>query len=434
MQLSHYIKTYPHETPGLLLVYSTKKASISLIPEKIYNAIEKGSLSLDDEASLSNLGIIVPDREEEKRDMCLMIDRLNAKNKVLNISVIINMACNFDCVYCYEGKLKGGHYMSSQNAGLLIDFVKERFVEGKNLLNLDFYGGEPLLSTGLVREISESLKSFTADRGASYAFSLVTNGSLFKRKAAEELVRVGLTAVRITIDGDAETHNRYRPFKTGAGSFDAIIGNIKETYDLVRIGVGGNFDRGTYERFPMLLDYLEKEGLTPDRICEVKFGPVAKRPDEDTSPADYNDWCLSINEPWVLKAGILLREEILKRGYNTPKIMPMPCQVEISDFYVVNYDGGIYKCPALVGRKGFDVGNLSSGVKDYSESHRLGIWKNDECLECEYLPLCFGGCRYMAYVRDGSIDHPDCKRPYFDASLETLIKQDIKYRRPSGKK
>jgi len=434
MQLSHYIKVYPHETPGLLLVYSTKKASISLIPETIYSSVENGSLSPEDEASLLKLGVVVSDREEEKKEMRLIIDRLNAKNRGLNVSVIINMACNFDCIYCYEGTLKGGHYMSGETAGLLIDFIKERFTKGKNLLNLDFYGGEPLLSAGLIKEISESLKSFTSDRGASYTFSLVTNGSLFKRKVAEELVRAGLTAVRITIDGDAETHNRNRPFRTGAGSFDAIIGNIKETYDLVRIGVGGNFDRGTYERFPLLLDYFEKEGLTPDRICEVKFGPVSKRPDEDTSPADYTDWCLSVNEPWVLKAGSLLREEILKRGYSTPKIMPMPCQIEIADAYVVNYDGVIYKCPALVGRKGFDIGDLQTGLRDYSYSHRLDIWKNDDCIECEYLPLCFGGCRYMAYVRDGNIDHPDCKRPYFDTSLETLIKQDIKYRRPSRTK
>jgi uncharacterized protein len=434
MQLSHYIKTYPHEIPGILIFYSTKKASISLITEKVYSAIENGSLSDKEETTLSKLGIIVPDREVEKSEMRFVIDRLNAKNKGLNISVIINMACNFDCIYCYEGKLKGSHYMSADTAGLLIDFIKKEFTEGKSLLNLDFYGGEPLLSGGLIREISDSLRSFTSDRGASYTFSLVTNGSLFKRQIAEELVRTGLTAVRITIDGDAETHNRYRPFRTGAGSFDTIIANIKETCDLVKTGIGGNFDRGTYERFPLLLDHLEKEGLKPGRVHEVRFGPVAKRPDEDTSPADYTDWCLSVNEPWVMTAGEMLREEILRRGYKTSKIMPMPCQVEIADSYVVNYDGVIYKCPALVGRKGFDIGDLSNGVEDYSVSHRLDIWKNDECLECEYLPLCFGGCRYMAYVRDGNIDHPDCKKHYFDTALETLVKQDAKYRRTTQTK
>jgi uncharacterized protein len=430
MQLSHFIKIYPYdEMPGHLLVYSTKKASISLIPEKIFAAIENNALSPEEEESLSKLGVVVADREEEKREMRFIVDRLNAKDRSLTISVIINMACNFDCIYCYEGTLKGGHYMSAETADLLINFIKGKFAEGKDLLQLDFYGGEPLLSSNLIRQISESLKSLTDQRGASYTFSLVTNGSLLKRKVAEDLVRTGLTAVRITIDGDAETHNRYRPFRTGAGSFDAIIGNIKETYDLVKIGIGGNFDRGTYERFPLLLDYLEKEGLTPGRIHEVRFGPVSKRPDEDTSPADYTDWCLSVNEPWVLEAGRMLREEIMRRGYNTPKTMPTPCQVELTNSYVVNYDGRIYKCPALVGRDGFAIGDLGQGVMEYGDMYGLDLWKTDKCLECVYLPLCFGGCRYMTYVRDGKLGRPDCKRPHFEATLETFVKQDVKFRR-----
>jgi uncharacterized protein len=94
---------------------------------------------------------------------------------------------------------------------------------------------------------------------------------------------------------------------------------------------------------------------------------------------------------------------------------------------VVNYDGLIYKCPGFIGKKGFEVGDLETGVRDYSSAYRLDIWKNEECAECEYLPLCFGGCRYMAFSRNGNMDSLDCKKEYLDASLETLVKQDIKY-------
>ena len=106
----------------------------------------------------------------------------------------------------------------------------------------------------------------------------------------------------------------------------------------------------------------------------------------------------------------------------------MACMIETTDSYVVNYDGVIYKCPGFIGKKEFEAGGLESGVGDYSEAYRLGIYKNQDCAECVYLPLCFGGCRYMAYVRDGNIDKLDCKKEYFDAALETLLKQDIKYR------
>jgi uncharacterized protein len=102
--------------------------------------------------------------------------------------------------------------------------------------------------------------------------------------------------------------------------------------------------------------------------------------------------------------------------------------IEIAESYVVNFDGVIYKCPGFIGKKSFEVGDLRRGVKDYASSYKLGIWKNEDCGGCEYLPLCFGGCRYMTFVREGNIDTVDCQKSYLDASLETLIRQDIKYR------
>ena len=434
MKLSHYLKAYPFkEKPGYLLLYSTKKTSLILLEEETYDSILKGTLSQEDEATLSELGMIVSDLKSERREVLCWLDEINARRSTLNISVILNLDCNFDCIYCYEGGMKGKLYMTDETADLLINFIKGKFTQDKKSLNIDFYGGEPLLSTDLIKSISEQMKFFTESRGASYTFSLVTNGSLFKRRIAEDLAALGLKGIKITIDGPPGIHNACRPFKSGAGSFDTIIKNIKETNDVVKIAVGGNFQKENFKKFPLLMDYLEKEGLSPDRLHELKFDPVMNRPKDDNSPADFTDGFMSVNEPWIIMASTSLREEILKRGYNTPKLTPTPCQVGIKDSYVVNFDGIIYKCPALIGRKGFAIGDLRDGVTDYSDSYKLGIWKNKNCAECEYLPLCFGGCRYMAYIRDGNIDNVDCKKPYLDAALETLIKQDIKYR-PEAKK
>ena len=389
--------------------------------------MKKGLLSPSDEALLSRLGFIVEDREAEKRAMLNFFDDANSRDPVLNIIVVLNLDCNFSCIYCYEGDMKGKLYMSDEAAGGLIDFIKERFTEDKKTLLIDFYGGEPLLSIGLIKSISGALKPFCERRGASYTFTLVTNGSLFTKRVAEQLVPLGLKRVKITLDGPAEIHNRYRPFKSGAGSFDTIIGNIKDTCDLVKIGIGGNFEKNNYKKFPLLLDYLLREGLTPDRIPSIKFYPVIKRPAGDLSPTDYKGGCMSVNEPWIVEAEAGLREEILRRGYKTPKLAPILCMVETTDAYVVNFDGVIYKCPAFIGKEGFEVGDVQTGVKDYSAIYKLGIWKNEDCARCEYLPLCFGGCRYMTFVRDGNIERLDCQKDYLDASLETLIKQDIKY-------
>jgi uncharacterized protein len=77
--------------------------------------------------------------------------------------------------------------------------------------------------------------------------------------------------------------------------------------------------------------------------------------------------------------------------------------------------------------EGFEAGDLENGPTDYSSSYKTGIWNNEECMDCEYLPLCFGGCRFVKFVRDGNINSTDCQRKFFDTCLETLVKQDIKY-------
>ena len=142
---------------------------------------------------------------------------------------------------------------------------------------------------------------------------------------------------------------------------------------------------------------------------------------------DFNDGCISTNEPWAMEASIFLREEVLKRGFRTPGFRPIFCLIESHNSFVVNYDGVIYKCPGFIGIEEFKAGDLVNGPIDDSTSYKPGIWNNSECMECEYLPLCYGGCRYIKFVMDGKIDSPDCRRKYFDTCLETLAKQDIKY-------
>lgn len=428
MHLSKYIKIFPsEENPEDLILFSTLQLSKILINKETFKAIGQGVVSSENEELLSRLGILVPDREEEKKSIFTLFDRINKKNPGIDFIVVLNLDCNFACKYCFEGELKGNLYMSGEIADQLIGFIKERFTDDKDTLLVDFYGGEPLLSQDLIKYISRELKSFVEERGASYSFSLVTNGALLKRRIAEELAKLGLRSVKITLDGPADIHNRNRPFKSGAPSFDTLIRNIKDTWDIVKINLGGNFEKDNYRDFPLLLDYLEQEDLTPEKLGVIKFDPVAKRSERVMNPTDYRGGCMSLDEPWLLDATVVLREEILKRGYKTSNMRPKLCMVESQHSYVVNYDGKIYKCPGFIGMEEFAVGSLEEGISDYTKSYNLGIWKNEECADCEYLPLCYGGCRYMIFLREGNVNTLDCQREYLDATLETMVKQEIKY-------
>jgi uncharacterized protein len=428
MSPSKYLKTYPYdEEQNQLILFSTRYSSKTLVKKEVWEAMERCALSPENEIALQQLGMIVKDKDEEKKDVSRHFEDLNSRNTGLDMIVVLNMDCNFACKYCFEGDMKGRMYMSEGTATKLIDFIRERFTEDKRALHVDFYGGEPLLSLELIKDISRQVKKFVEERNVTYTFGLVTNGSLFKKSIAEALVPFGLKNVKITLDGPAHIHNKNRPFKSGAESFETLIKNIRETCDLARIAIGGNYESNNYREFPLLLDYLIDQGLTPEKITRIKFDPVVKRSSRVLSPMDLNEGCMSVNEPWITEASLFLREEILKRGYRTPGIRPMFCMVESDNSFVVSHDGVLFKCPGLIGMKGFEAGDLEKGPADYSSSYKSDIWKNTRCIECEYLPLCFGGCRFVKFVRDGKIDSVDCQREYFDACLETLVKQDIKY-------
>ena len=207
-------------------------------------------------------------------------------------------------------------------------------------------------------------------------------------------------------------------------SFDTILQNIKEICTLLPLEIGGNYTRENYLRFPEMLDILLQEGVAPDRLSAVGFFPVFPKSDGSVS-GECNSVCAACDEPWMIEASLFLRGEILRRGFAAPKARMAGCMIEFDNDIVVGYDGSLYKCPVFMGQEEMRVGSLSDGINDYRHSHNLDVWKNDECLECAYLPLCFGGCRFFRKLKTGAIDGVDCRRVMLDASLETIIRQDL---------
>ncbi len=384
-------------------------------------------LSEEDRKILRQAGFIVKDAEKEKRQFLTYIDELNSLNNSLSIKLVMNLDCNLACRYCFEGKRKGSHYMTKKTADDFIGFVKETIRRRKDIkgILITYYGGEPLLSRELIISISERLKSFADDKGLRLKLFFTTNGTLLTKETVKRLKPLGLKEALVTLDGPSDIHNSFRPFRSGRGSFDTIVKNIKAVSSQVAIALNGNFVKDNYRRFPALLDYLNAEGVDIPRLQSVQFSPVVSE-SEDFGPG-FHEGCASISEPWFPVAAPWLREEILKRKGRQSRTGPGLCMMEYENNILVNYDGGIYKCPGLIGRKEYVVGDIWSGLEDYRVSHNLGNWKNDECLGCAYLPLCFGGCRYMKLVRDGDMNGVDCRKEFFDATLEAFVNQDMKY-------
>ena len=101
--------------------------------------------------------------------------------------------------------------------------------------------------------------------------------------------------------------------------------------------------------------------------------------------------------------------------------------VDLAHELVVDCDGSLYRCPCFVGEKRFRVGHLATGVQDRVAAYGWDRWRNAPCLACPYLPLCFGGCRYQVYQTAGTTAALECRRPFFEACLATLVTQDLAY-------
>lgn len=432
MQLSRYIKIYPcPDQPGKSLLYSTRLSSVVLADDATLLAAQEGTLAGEEAATLTRLGFLIPDQALELEEMRNIFITTNQKRRLFTAIAVLNLDCNLACPYCYEDQFRGRHYMTPETAEQLAESIqREHIEEGRDAL-LTFYGGEPLLSIPLIKAISARLQRAAAERGVSYHFNLVTNGTLLTRPVAEELVPLGLNGAKFTIDGPRETHDVSRPFVSGKGSFDSIVRNVKAVWDLVPVQIGGNFTRSNYREFPRLLDHLLAEGITPEKLTKVFFSPVVPKAGEK-GVADFNLECVCGYEPWLREASHFLREEILRRGYTTSKPRLSACMVEFTNSLVVNYDGSLYKCPAFMAYDGLRIGSLAEGIGDYRASHNMDVWKKAECLDCPYLPLCFGGCRKMTLFRNGVINDVDCRREHYDAVLERIIRQDLEYQ-ASGK-
>lgn len=427
MPISRYCVIFPHpDDRSLAVLFSTRTVATLVVPLEMISDIKQGTVRDDEKETLVTHGIIVESLEHELLEMQGYIDEMNRLNKAFSAIVVMSLDCNLACGYCFEGTRKGKHYLSEETAHDLVDFIIAN-AEGRDEIDLAFYGGEPLLSTDMIIRISDEISSRAHQHGIKYGFSLITNGTLLTRRVVEQLKSVGLRSARVTLDGPRLVHDRSRPFRSGTGSFDTIVRNLHDSRGLIEIHANGNFTRSNYREFPALLDFLDGHGLGPDHIASIGFFPAFNEAAR-LSP-DFHDGCSSSSEPWVADAGIFLREEILSRGYRTEEVHPSVCMIERSGHLVINYDGSLYKCPGLIERKEFCAGTVKTDLPYYANAYNLGHWKNGECLACSYLPLCFGGCRYLKFLRDGNMNGLDCRKEYFDRTLEPLVLQDVKYMR-----
>jgi len=342
----------------------------------------------------------------------------------------VSHLCNMKCVYCFA--CSEGHTGSTGDAdpgdrdavhdgdGILmdletgkraVDFLIEASGDRKNL-DIDFFGGEPLLNLDVVKGIVKYGRSLERGRGKKFRFTLTTNGLLIDDDVIDFTNREMYNVV-LSLDVREEIHNRQRKLLGGQGSYATVLPKIKKLVEARHHK--DYYIRGTYTRenldFADDIQHLADLGFT-----ELSMEPVV---------ADNNKpYCLKkddlpgLFEQYEILATEMLRRKKQGRGFSfyhfTLDLTGGPCVHKRmagcgvgTEYLAVTPNGNLYPCHQFVGNRGFLMGDVRSGITDHKLREAFGagnINTRTECSLCWARLYCSGGCAANAHRASGSID------------------------------
>jgi len=413
-----------------LLIFNTFNDSRVVVNSQLKEVMDRtgnGGRLTDEEITyieqLKDLGIMVDDEVNEDRELEYWFQRFKFDHSTLSVTVLTTYACNLRCVYCFQAGYHRNSFMDKDTCKSVIEWIVRRLDEVRpRTLRLNFYGGEPLLNIMAVKLIAQKLFSQTKKRKIVQEISVTTNGVLLTGELVDCLVPLGLKGFKVTLDGDEVAHNAKRPFRNGRGTFKTIMANLMEIKGKAPVVIGGNFDDSNKYSIPRLLDRLVEGGLNGD-LERVDFRPIFSNFESMKLPNITHRTCTFSD---IQVEDILwLRDEVENRGFRGGQGVALgPCEACREYAYTIDPRGKIYKCPGFVGKEDFVIGNLHDDAFNYINTQfmTVDLWKR--CKDCPYIPLCGGGCRSSAYVKDGNFEERTCEKEYFEKVALELVKRE----------
>jgi uncharacterized protein len=402
-------------------------------------------------ATLSEHGFVVNDRQGERRKVEEYFRNIRESREQLRVTVLTTLQCNFACDYCFQGD-HGDHNkfaakMTLETAARVAEWAESRLdaIRPESFV-LTLFGGEPLLNLPVAYYLTERLWQATQERGVRMLVNVITNGLLLTPEVVDRLAPYGLNGVKITLDGDHDTHNRMRPLRGGQGTFDKIIQNIRLVAGKCRVSIGGNFDESSVDSYPALLDFLREQEFA-DKLARVSFKPVIREPRPKTPNGMIPLTVVStegkpLNGTCMTSAGggtsicdncnflddkmSFLREETKKRGFNTVDGVHMgPCEIHRQHAHTIGPDGALYACPGFTGDTQYSTGHINGNqttgqAAAATRFETLSAWK--ECNDCAFIPLCAGGCSTAAHLELGDMNKPNCHKRSFEAGVVSFAR------------
>ncbi len=322
--------------------------------------------------------------------------------------------CNLNCSYCFasQGKYQGERGLMSLEVGKrALDFLIENS-KGRRNLEVDFFGGEPLMNFDVVKELVSYARQREKETGKNFRFTLTTNGVLIDDDVIDFANRE-MSNVVLSLDGRKEVHDRFRVDYNGKGSWEKIVPKFQK---MVEARNGKNYYmRGTFTHhnpdFVKDIEEMLRLGFT-----ELSMEPVVCAPDD---PSALTEEDLPIALEQYEKLAELMQE---RRNDGKPftfyhymiDLKGGPCIYKRvsgcgsgTEYMAVTPWGDLYPCHQFVGDEKFLLGNVWDGVnnsKIQNEFLACNVYSRPECADCWAKLYCSGGCAANAYHATGSIN------------------------------
>ena len=429
--------THCYKLGGLNIVLDICSGSVHVVDDAAYDIIEMYETKPKNEIKESILKKYAgcEDVTPEEIDECFdQIEELKAAGKLFTPDTFEGMAgklkersegvvkalclhiahtCNLNCSYCFasQGKYHGDRAMMSFEVGKqALDFLIANS-KGRRNLEVDFFGGEPLMNFQVVKDLVAYARSIEKAAGKNFRFTLTTNGMLIDDDVIEFANRECSNVV-LSLDGRKEIHDRYRVDYAGNGSWETIVPKFQK---LVAARGGKNYYmRGTFTHAnPDFLKDIEK--MLELGFTELSMEPVVGPEDEPSSLTSED--LPTVLEQYEKLAALMLEREKAGKPFTFYHYMidlkGGPCIYKRisgcgsgTEYMAVTPWGDLYPCHQFVGEEKFKLGNVWDGVTNkeiQSEFAACNVYARPECADCWAKLYCSGGCAANAYHATGSV-------------------------------
>ncbi|MCM1441048.1 MAG: radical SAM protein, partial [Roseburia sp.] len=337
--------------------------------------------------SLVKVGFIVDDDCDELTLMTKEYDQAINDPSTFYLTLLPSLDCNLRCWYCFEKHVKGSH-LTPVISDAILAMVKAKLKDEKlRQLNVELFGGEPLLYfESELYPLLKAIKDAAIEAGKWVSFFFVTNAVCINDGNIPLFDELN-ASFQISIDGSKERHDKVKFIpETNEGTYDSMIKTVyalTERLENVYINLRINYDDETLPLMPELIEQL-------DSVDRNKIGVHLERVwQTGGNPFDNEELKMLINL-WMSNGFNVSYMNLGRRSFS--------CKASARNQAVISWDGAVYKCSGRDFTESHQDGRLmpDGEIKWNGDKlkQRLEIvtYDNPMCRECKFLPLCWGPC------------------------------------------